>query len=1300
MTTTNELEKQESVADIINRIPNGIHLHRIREALDKGHAAVMVGSGFSLNAENGGRLPVWDGLIDSLLGDLYASDEAKRQAKDRLGGISGMLRLADEYSAVRGRSQLERRLHELLPDAGIVMPGDLHTKLLSLEWADVYTTNYDTLLERTLDTDRRAFKPKIKRRYQIVVAASDVPFSKSNGRPRVVKLHGSLRAGSRLIVSENDYREYPTDFAPFVNTVQQSMLENVFCLIGFSGDDPNFLLWTGWVRDRLGERTPPLYLITLKAMSEGQRLILERRSIFPIDISELGTSGGKKDHAASLNRLLDFWSAEPPQRAAKWPFQQPTSFLGATTGLAQIIDWIVGAQRNRNEYPGWLVAPIDNRSRLSDYSAIWRVFAAYRQQKTAMPLWLRTVFLDEVVWILDTMLMALAVPHAEEIEDLLQAFTAEKTHPQEFPLPESACNLKPRNNDLDVLRANLMLTMLRDAREDGDAQKFERWKARLDTSPASELPPDLRRAVLHEEVLFNLERRKRDEALPLLNALENVQGPEKDPYWRVRIGALFGEMGVVNRGSELVRAGLHRIREMIQANTETVYLVSREHWAERVLKAFLVAIGSETSYKRHTLFKQESPPPDSRPPEVSLQTLILREEERTKPEPEDFDDIHRDESARERVEHPVIQTDLILREIGIADEALKATNVEFDAQILPVCNATPRVRREGVDAASAFCRLSENAAFVPAVGQLGFSAQSWASCHRILSAAYGAERSLRVLFRANSGSSLASAETLGLASVATLSRELALALFTHSIGEIESIIRQKLHKWDKATTASLKFALDLASRVAFRLDFGESITLVRLAIRLHGLPALQEEFSLQRTFSSFLSRGLRLLSQEELDELCPELLSLTTPDKVLTRLYQWPNVVEILNQIEAHPKPGVRWRDVIDNAIKDATAASRVPERETFNMARLDWFYRHNLMSREQEHRFASLIWNRAVPGELPAIPGFYRGASLTWPCPPNKSPSNLFREWLQQEPVQRIERTFQHDGKTVTGISGPSESFLVNVFLTGNSDVRFSWTEADLLMVVDKLEEWWKMEGLRLMDKASSDRGEGSISDILTSRLRLIAHTAQQVIAPHLTRSDAVRRRIPDWLAEMWEGGQRLESPLVPLLFAGLTWWPERAMQVVESTISVLSSSTDRHVVNAALSAAGRWLLREQQKTEATRRYAEYLVACVRSDAERCLDLKLRSISELLDLGAQLHFDEFGQSLSTGLNSLLFELQDSRTASNSFAFASRPLLRSAIASLLAMMRGKLSGVSNEPTFRWAVDMARADSLRNVRNIV
>ena len=96
-------------------------------------------------------------------------------------------------------------------------------------------------------------------------------------RPRIVKLHGSFSAHFPLICTEEDYRTYPMRFAPFVNTAQQAMMETVLLLIGFSGDDPNFLHWSGWVRDNLGETAPKIYLAGWLDLSIHRRRMLENQ---------------------------------------------------------------------------------------------------------------------------------------------------------------------------------------------------------------------------------------------------------------------------------------------------------------------------------------------------------------------------------------------------------------------------------------------------------------------------------------------------------------------------------------------------------------------------------------------------------------------------------------------------------------------------------------------------------------------------------------------------------------------------------------------------------------------------------------------------------------------------------------------------------------------------------------------------------------------------------------------------------------------------------------------------------------
>jgi hypothetical protein len=120
------------------------YLQEIAERLWSGHAAIMVGAGFSKNAKSNGTsetgFPDW-----SQLGDLFY--EKINGASPTNSKYLNVLKLADEVQAAVGRPALDQLLRSNIPDKDYE-PSDLHVKLLELPWVDVYTTNYDTLLER------------------------------------------------------------------------------------------------------------------------------------------------------------------------------------------------------------------------------------------------------------------------------------------------------------------------------------------------------------------------------------------------------------------------------------------------------------------------------------------------------------------------------------------------------------------------------------------------------------------------------------------------------------------------------------------------------------------------------------------------------------------------------------------------------------------------------------------------------------------------------------------------------------------------------------------------------------------------------------------------------------------------------------------------------------------------------------------------------------------------------------------------------------------------------------------------
>ena len=146
----------------------------------------MVGSGFSRNAE----MKAPGALPPPGRAELAKAMRAKLRPETGRGSVPrgqesavDAPRIAQKYSDEFGRAELHGFLREQVRDDDME-PGNLHRRLLALPWVDAFTTNWDTLLERTRELT-------ITPTYEVVRAVHDLPLA---GRPRIVKLHGSLPA--------------------------------------------------------------------------------------------------------------------------------------------------------------------------------------------------------------------------------------------------------------------------------------------------------------------------------------------------------------------------------------------------------------------------------------------------------------------------------------------------------------------------------------------------------------------------------------------------------------------------------------------------------------------------------------------------------------------------------------------------------------------------------------------------------------------------------------------------------------------------------------------------------------------------------------------------------------------------------------------------------------------------------------------------------------------------------------------------------------------------------------------------
>ena len=244
-----------------------------------GKVSALIGSGFSKNVS--AVFPLWDELLKDIVDELYFSNlnfknrSQKKQQKlfkkkqfKQIIQIVGYLNIIDQYISHKGfREAIEVYIEDHLPridldenklifkDESIQLNKEswsAHALLLSGNWRNIYTTNYDCLLENAAVGEGKSWKT-VKSAQQLAIDSS----------PSIIKLHGSLHEPDdsdfsfdgkyhhRYIISRSDYENYPQEHEAFTQLMRISLLQETFCIIGFSGDDPNFMSWIEWVRNVL-----------------------------------------------------------------------------------------------------------------------------------------------------------------------------------------------------------------------------------------------------------------------------------------------------------------------------------------------------------------------------------------------------------------------------------------------------------------------------------------------------------------------------------------------------------------------------------------------------------------------------------------------------------------------------------------------------------------------------------------------------------------------------------------------------------------------------------------------------------------------------------------------------------------------------------------------------------------------------------------------------------------------------------------------------------------------------------------
>ncbi|SEO91506.1 SIR2-like domain-containing protein [Mucilaginibacter gossypiicola] len=504
------------------------YIKEIAERLWSKHAAVMIGSGFSRNAQKNDHtkpdFPTWPGLGDLLYEKLNGKKPGTKET------YLNILKIADEVQAAFGRPVLDKLVIDSLPDLDH-SPSDVHIGLLNLPWTDIFTTNYDTLLER-------ASQNVYNYKYDLVVNKNELIFAE---QPRIVKLHGSMPSERPFIVSEEDYRKYPHDFAPFVNTVQQSLLENTFCLLGFSADDPNFLNWISWINDNLGvNNAPKIYLVGSSNLSDAQRRLLQTRNIIVVKLNE---EGQQPAHQELLQKFLDYLQHyRENERPLDWP-DKPVHYT--ENDLPHKTSEILQHWTDlRLSYPNWLIAPLQQRKDL------WSVTRNFRLSRSKISEILGPEdiqLLYEYNWRMERCLCPIQDSDLPSYEALLQKY--------EHQVTENITNR--RGGQLEEQWLSIYFNVWRYYREEGFVNRWQACASTMD-SFLPFLEGERIASIWYEKCLFHLYALDHQVVTKCISEWPPNPGL---PYWEGKRAMLLAETGNASEAALILEQALASVRK-------------------------------------------------------------------------------------------------------------------------------------------------------------------------------------------------------------------------------------------------------------------------------------------------------------------------------------------------------------------------------------------------------------------------------------------------------------------------------------------------------------------------------------------------------------------------------------------------------------------------------------------------------------------------------------------------------------------------------------------------------------------
>lgn len=1017
-----------------------IYIDQIREKLwtqrQYGRAAVMVGAGFSRNASinsQSQKFPLWKDFRVHFLKKL-GQDKNSYKQKD-------VATLASEVEASFSTSELNTIIKKSIPDSKFE-PSKLHELLLKLPWSDVFTTNYDTLLEETAKgINNKKFDPIYK--------TEDIP---GKTQPRIIKLHGSFPSYTPFIITKEHYRTYPSQFAPFVNLVQQSIMENAFCLFGFSGDDPNFLRWIGWVRDNLSTHKPPIYLCGALDLEESERNLLKRRGIRPVDLGPKFPGSeydGDERHYKANEWLINTLHFGAPPQKNKWPnYEIPSlgyepknipeidksqlsnlakvekpSLLKKTSNSniesKELLELINYWKIEQQEYPGWIIAPNRVRNR------IWRDFnnsiLNIVESGESLTWQLQLYLAYQVVWRLNLCLYPPIDSLIPKLEEILE-------HKKPNNFSKITTPIQVDEYEFKEAWIKIALSVFNYYREKQNIEKFNYWKDKVENLVKEKQDWIYEyKYILCQNYLATLDY---DATLKVVNTWDvSTSSPE----WLLKKASVLIELGFLGKATSILEELLSKIRATFVEEKDDFYLYSAEGICLFLLRHIKIAENNfGTTFDRFDELKEFFANP--------------------------YDEIRQ------------LRYDVITNEVNAASNVTRkksfdpkkrstswslGSDINYKSQTKSY-NYLRLYYKGGFPSKAPGVRFFDKESLEKTIHNLSYQEKRW--IFNILMR--DGDRKLlnkwldRVRIATNDSSDI------------DYLVNILFDTFAKSLSKLEDLNKRD-DLFRSFIEKQIKVSVQLLSYLTIRLSKEELRDLLDLAIRFYNQPLIHQFSNLYNKYITDLFERLIFALNFHLDgEILYKLLSTKVVGekgfKVAIKDH-WPEIFHYIsidnsnNKLDMTKKIGGRVNELI-NIIKE-NYSKKARSRAILRVTSL---YESDLLNQDQVNSFKDALWKHCSQNTgLPKHCNLNRYNVLSLPAPDNINVKELLKNYLEERELDEI---------NISSFGGPPTNaalFHVWLYYTRNF-ISFDTSNNDKLLTVEnklyksifnKYVQWWDAE-------------------------------------------------------------------------------------------------------------------------------------------------------------------------------------------------------------------------------------------------